>query len=201
MLSRLVITFFPRSKRLSISGLHSPSAVILEPPKIKSATVSTFSTICHELMGPDAMILVFWMLSFKPTFSLSSFTFTYPHIAHACMHACMLSCSVVSNSFAALWTVAHQAPLSMEFPRQVYWNRLPFLPSGDPEGSQGSNPCLWCLLHCRRILYQLKNLLKPQLRWVPSELWSEYFLQVKMIFIRSLCFCRWFWIVWRSMRI
>ena len=76
MLSRLVITFLPRSKRLLISWLQSPSAVILEPPKIKSDTVSTVSlSICHEVMGPDAMILVFWMLSFKPTFSLSSFTF------------------------------------------------------------------------------------------------------------------------------
>ena len=76
MLSRLVITFLPRSKRLLISWLQSPSAVILEPKKIKSATVSTVSpSICHEVMGPDAMILVFWMLSFKPTFSLSSFTF------------------------------------------------------------------------------------------------------------------------------
>ena len=71
MLSRLVITFLPRSKRLLISWLQSPSAVILEPPKIKSATVSTVSpSICHEVMGLDAMILVFWMLSFKPTFSL-----------------------------------------------------------------------------------------------------------------------------------
>ena len=76
MLSRLVITFLPRSKCLLISWLHSPSAVILEPNKIKSDTVSTVSpSICHEVMGPDAMILVFWMLSFKPTFSLSSFTF------------------------------------------------------------------------------------------------------------------------------
>ena len=76
MLSRLVITFLPRSKHLLISWLQSPSAVILEPPKIKSATVSTVSPcICHEVMGPDATILVFWMLSFKPTFSLSSFTF------------------------------------------------------------------------------------------------------------------------------
>ena len=76
MLSRLVITFLPRSKRLLISWLQPPSAVILEPPNMKSATVSTFSpSICHEVMGPDAMILVFWMLSFKPTFSLSPFTF------------------------------------------------------------------------------------------------------------------------------
>ena len=71
MLSRLVITFLQRSKRLLISWLQSPSAVILEPRKIKSDTVSTvFPSICHEVMGPDAMISVFWMLSFKPTFSL-----------------------------------------------------------------------------------------------------------------------------------
>ena len=76
ILSRLVITFLPRSKHLLISWLQSPSAVILEPRKIKSATASTVSpSICHEVMGPDAMILVFWMSSFKPTFSLSFFTF------------------------------------------------------------------------------------------------------------------------------
>ena len=68
MLSRLVITFLPRSKCLLILWLQSPSAVILEPPKIKSATVSTvFPSISYEVMGPDAMILVFWMLSFNPT--------------------------------------------------------------------------------------------------------------------------------------
>ena len=60
VLSRLVITFLPRSKRLLISWLQSPSAVILEPQKIKSDTVSTVSpSIYHEVMGPDAMILVF----------------------------------------------------------------------------------------------------------------------------------------------
>ena len=60
MLSRLVIAFLPRSKHLLISCLQSPSAVILEPPKIKSLTVSTVSpSICHEVMGPDAMILIF----------------------------------------------------------------------------------------------------------------------------------------------
>ena len=60
MLSSLVITFLPRSNHLLISWLQSPSAVILEPPKIKSDTVSTVSpSISHEMMGPDAMILVF----------------------------------------------------------------------------------------------------------------------------------------------
>ena len=57
---RSVITFLPRNKRLLISWLQSPSAVILEPRKIKSDTVATASpSICHEMMGPDAMILVF----------------------------------------------------------------------------------------------------------------------------------------------
>ena len=60
MLSSLVLTFLPRSKRLLISRLQSPSAVILEPPQIKSATVSTVSpSICHEVKGPDVMIFVF----------------------------------------------------------------------------------------------------------------------------------------------
>ena len=76
MLSRLVITFLPRSKHLLISWLQSPSTVILEPKKIKSVTISiVYPCICHEVMGPDAMIFIFWMLSFKPTFSLSSFIF------------------------------------------------------------------------------------------------------------------------------
>ena len=121
MLSRLVIAFLPRSKRLLTSWLQSPSAVILEPKKRKSVTISIISpsichdgegngnplqcsclenpsdrgawwaavygvaqsrtqlkwlsSICHEVMGPDAMIFIFWMLSFKPAFSLSSFTF------------------------------------------------------------------------------------------------------------------------------
>ena len=60
MLSRLVIAFLPRSKCLFISWLKSPSAVILELPKMKSLTVSiVYPTICHEVRGPDAMILVF----------------------------------------------------------------------------------------------------------------------------------------------
>ena len=76
MLSRLVIAFLPRSKHLLIFWPQSPSAVILESPKIKLLTVSIVSpSICHEVMGLDAMMLVYWTLSLKPTFSLSSFTF------------------------------------------------------------------------------------------------------------------------------
>ena len=76
MLNMLVITSLPRSKRLLISWLQSPSAVILEPPQNKVChCFHSFPSICHEVMGPHAMISVFGMLSFKPTFSLSSFTF------------------------------------------------------------------------------------------------------------------------------
>ena len=76
MLSRLVITFLPRNKCLVISWLQSLSTMSLEPIKMKSTTVSTvYLSACHGVMGPDAMILVFLMLSFKPTFLLSSFTF------------------------------------------------------------------------------------------------------------------------------
>ena len=77
ILSRFAIAFLPRSKHLLISWLQSLSTVILEPKKIKSVTASTFSpSICHEMRGLDAMILGFWMLSFKPAFSFSSFN---PH--------------------------------------------------------------------------------------------------------------------------
>ena len=72
MVSRLVITYLPKSKRLLISWLQSLSTVILEPKKIKSVTVSTFSlSVCYEVMGLGAMTLGFWMLSFRPAFPLS----------------------------------------------------------------------------------------------------------------------------------
>ena len=83
MLSKLVITFLPRSERLLISWLQSPSAVILELKKIRSDTVSTVSpSISHEVMGPDAMILVFWSWALSQPFhsplSLSSRGFLVP---------------------------------------------------------------------------------------------------------------------------
>ena len=99
MLSRLIITFLPRSKHLLISWLQSPSAVILEPQKIKSVTVSTVTpSICHEVMEPDAMILVFWMVSFKPSFSLSSFTF----IERLFSSSSLSAISVVSSTYLRL---------------------------------------------------------------------------------------------------
>ena len=95
-LSRLVITFLPRIKGLLISWLQSPSEVILEPKKLKSATVSTvYPSICYEVMGLDAIILVFRMLSFKLTFSLYSFTFIKSLFCSSSLFAIM----VVSSAY------------------------------------------------------------------------------------------------------
>ena len=85
VLSRFVIGFLPRTKHLLILWLQSSHTLILKPKKIKSVNASTFSpSICQELMGPDALILVFWMLNFKPAFSLSSFTFKRGSLAPPC---------------------------------------------------------------------------------------------------------------------
>ena len=99
MLSRFVIAFLPRHKDLVISWLQSPSTVILESQKIKSVMISIVSLpICHDIMGPDAMILVLGMLSFKPAFSLSSFTF----IKKLLNSSSLLAIKVVSFAYPKL---------------------------------------------------------------------------------------------------
>ena len=98
-LPRFVIAFLPRSKHLLISWVQSPSAVILEPKKIKSAIVSTLPPcICNEAMGLDAMILIFAMLSFKPALSLSSFTL----IKRLFFPSLLLAIRVVSSAYLRL---------------------------------------------------------------------------------------------------
>jgi len=125
MLPRLVITFLPRSKHLLISWLQSPSAVILEPPKIKSATVSTVSaSICHEVMGPDGMIFVFWVLSFKPTFSLSSFTFMKRLLSSSSLSAIRVVSSAYLRLLIFLPAVLIPACVSSS-PFTTYWKFVP----------------------------------------------------------------------------
>ena len=103
MLSRFVIVFLSRCKCLLISWLQSPSTVILEPKKIKSVTVSIVSpSICYEVMGPDAMILVLQMLSFKPAFSsntlyVKSFLLTFFYSMFLSRLQLSLSLSTVSS--------------------------------------------------------------------------------------------------------
>ena len=99
MLSRLVIAFLPRSKHLLISWLQSPSAVIWEPRKNKVCHSFPVSpSICHEIMGLDAMLFISWMLSFKPAFSLSSFTFIKRLFSSSLLYAIR----VVSSAYLRL---------------------------------------------------------------------------------------------------
>ena len=99
ILSRLVIAFLPRSKHFWISWLQSLSKVILETKKIKCVTVSIVSpSICHEVLGPDTMIFIFGMLSLKPAFSLSSFTFTMRLFSYSLLSAIR----VVSSAYRRL---------------------------------------------------------------------------------------------------
>ena len=122
MLLRLDITFLPRSKHLLISWLQSPSTVILEPPKIVWHCFHCFP-ICYKVMGPGAMILVFWMLSFKPTFSLSSLTFIKRLFS--------------SSSLSAVRVVS-----------SAYLRLLLFLPAILIPACASSSPVfLWCTLH------------------------------------------------------
>ena len=107
MLSRFIMVFLPRSKYLLISCLQSPSAMILEPKKIKSLTVSP--SICHEVKGPDAMILVFWMLSFTLQY-YSGFCHTLTWISHTCTCAPIVNPHPIPQghpSASALSTLSH----------------------------------------------------------------------------------------------
>ena len=150
MLSMLVITFLPRNKRLLISWLWSPSAVILGAPKIKSVIVSTVSpSICHEVMGLDAMILDFLMLSFKTAFSLSSFTLIkrlcsssllsairmvqFSSVAQSCLTLCdAMNCSMPGlpvNHQLAEFTKLMSIDLVMPSSHLILCRFLLFLPS------------------------------------------------------------------------
>ena len=106
MLSRLVIAFLARRKHLLTSWLQSPSAMILEPKKIKvSPCFHCFPSICHEVMGWEAMIFGFWMLSFKPAFSLSSFIF----IKWLFSSSSLSAIKVVSSSYLRLLIFSQQS--------------------------------------------------------------------------------------------
>ena len=114
MLSSLVITFLPRSKRLLISWLQSPSAVILEPPKIKSDTVSTVSpSISHALNQ------LIWAFCCTLLDLILTILLLLSHFSHV-------------QLFVTLLTVAHQAPLSMGYSKQEYWSVLSCSPPGAP---------------------------------------------------------------------
>ena len=171
MLSRLVITFLPRSKHLLISWLQLLSTVILEPKKIKCVTVSTFPpSIYHEVMGPDAKILVFWMLSLKPAFSLSSFTFMMRLFSSSLLSAIRL----VTIGYLMLWVflpaVLIPASASASLAFHVMYPAYKLNKQGDnrqpwrthfPLWNQSMVPCPVLTVAC----WPAYRFLKRQVRW------------------------------------
>ena len=109
-LFRFFIAFLARSKCLLISWLQSASAVTLEPKKVKSVTVSIVSpSIFHEVMGPDAMIFIFWMLSFKTAFSLSFFTFIKKLFSSSSLSAIRVLSSTYLRLLIFLLAILHHS--------------------------------------------------------------------------------------------
>ena len=147
MLSRLAIAFLPRSKHLLISWLQSPSAVILEPPKIKSVTVSIVSpSIYHEVMGPDAMIFIFLVLNFKPAFPLSSFTFIKRPLTSSSLSALRLVSSAYLRLLIFLPAIltpacASSSPAFQEEFFTVWMWKLVYKESWGPK-----NWCFWTVV-------------------------------------------------------
>ena len=120
--SRLVITFLPRSKQLLISWLQLPSTVILGAQEKKICHYLPNPSICHEVTGLYAVIFIFWMLSFKPAFSLSSFTF-------------------IKRLFSSLLSAIRMVS-------SAYLRLLVFLPAIlIPACASFSQPFAWCTLH------------------------------------------------------
>ena len=131
--ARFVITFLPGNKHLLISWLQSLSSVILEPKKIKSATVFTsYPSICHEVMGLYARILVFWMLSFKPDFSFSSFI-----LIKRLISSLPSAFRVVSSAYLSLLIFLLAVLLQLVIPP--------------------SQRLVWCTLHVRHTPFPILN--------------------------------------------
>jgi len=179
VLSRFVIAFLPRSKHLFISRLQLPSEVILEPKKIKSVTVSIVSpTICHEIMGPDAMILVFWMVSFKPGFSLFCFTLIKRLFSSYSLSAIRVISSVYLRVLIFLPAILIPACASSSLEFRMIYSVYKLNKQGDniqpwhtpfPIWNQSIVPCLvltvtsWPAYRCLRRL----------LPWVPHEQYEK----------------------------
>ena len=127
MLSRFVIAFLPRSKRLLISWLQSPSTVIWEPKKIKSVIASTFyPSICLEMMMPDAMILVFWMLNYLCSITLLSLSshLLWPEASFPVLSGLSLSVECKISYFWSFFTLLKYCLiqfLAEDSPDCIYW--------------------------------------------------------------------------------
>ena len=145
-LSRFLIVFIPRSKSLLISWLQLPFAVILESKKIKSVTVSTVSsTICHEMKGPGAMILAFWILSFKPAFDPHSHVKSCA-LKQGCFTRrrgrCYDAHKLLADSQPSLWPNCHTCTWLLEKPElwlDKPWQE-PCALGNEPSPKEGCSP-------------------------------------------------------------
>ena len=153
MLSSFVIGFPLRSKHLLISCLQSLSTVILESKKRKSVSASTFSPpICHEVIGPVAMILLFWMFSLKPVFSLSSFTL---------IKRLFRSSSLSAISVLVLHSICQQIWKTQQWPQD--WKRSVFIPipkKGNAKDAQYSTIAL--ISHSSNVMLKILQAMLQQ---------------------------------------
>ena len=162
MLSRFFTASFPWSKPLLISWLQSLSAVILESKKIISVTVSTFPpSIYYDMMGPVAMILVFWMLSFKPAFSFSSFTFIKRFFSSSSLSAIRVVSSTYLRLLIFLLAILIPAFKSSSLAFQIMYSAYKL-------NKQGDNMQPWCTAF---------PILNQSIGWCPFltvASWPEY---------------------------
>ena len=179
MLSRLAIAFLQRSTHLLISWLQWSSAMILERPKIKSLTASIVSpSTCHEVMGSDDTILVFWVLSFKPTFPVSSFTFIKRLFSSSSLSAIRVVSSAYLRLLIFLPEILIPACASSSPAFHVMYSAFKLNKQGDniqpwrtpfPIWNQSIAPCL-VLTFASWLAYRF---LRRQVRWsgITISLW------------------------------
>ena len=163
-LPRFIIAFLSRSKCLLISWLESFSTVILEPNKIKSVTASTFSPfVCHKVMGQDVMILVIWMLSFKPAFSVSSFTLIKRFFAAAkLLQSCPTLCDLIDGS-----PPGSPVPGILQA-RTLEWVAVSFSNAWKGKVKVKSLSCIWLLVTPWTAAHQAP----PSMGFSRQEYWS-----------------------------
>ena len=181
MLSRFVITFLPRSKCLLISQLQSPSEVTLEHKEIKSVTVSTVSSsISHEVVGPDAMIFVFWMLSFKSTFSLSSFTFIKKLFNSSSLSAIRVVSSAYLRLLIFLPTILIPACASSSLTFPMTYSACKLNKQGDSVQPWGTSFPIWnqSIVSCLLLTVASSpayRFLRRQVRWPGIPIYTEFY--------------------------
>ena len=193
MLSRLVIAFLPRINCLLISWLQSPSAVILEPSKIKPVTDSTVSlSICHVVMGQGAMILVLWMLSFKPTFSLSSFTFIKRLFSSSSPSTIRVVSSAYLRLLIFLPTIFIPACASSSLAFWMMYSAYKLYKQGDnihpfrapfPIWNQSAVPCPVLIVAS----WPAKRFLKRQVKWVGIPIYKNFPQFVVIHTVKGFC--------------